>query len=303
MLRTTSYENIGTTVNTDKISEALERAHLNYLVEKKDIFTTVGNENIMLPKKATVDVTNNRALGIVSDSYEICNNEEAFDFVNYIDEDIKFIKAGETGTGLVYVIGELPEVDVLGDSFKPNVIFQNSHNGAYSLKTAIVPLRIICQNQFNMAFKEANNTITIKHTTSLKDKMAEAKLTMKDIATYIKCFKDKAEHYSTVNVSENEIKNILNDLFPIKDDASDLIKERMNNAKAAYLRAYNCEDNQNFRGTVWGLLNAVTDYSTHSAPIRNTSKSLESHFITTTIDPRHIAHFMQIVNSRVATAA
>ena len=62
MLRTTSYENIGTTVNTDKISEALERAHLNYLVEKKDIFTTVGNENIMLPKKATVDVTNNRAL-------------------------------------------------------------------------------------------------------------------------------------------------------------------------------------------------------------------------------------------------
>jgi len=157
--RIATWKPIGEDVSRVKTLETvLRKSGLDYEVKKQEIYTGEDKKIIVPGQFATVG-SNGRVYGIVGKDYMVCQNYEAFDFINYIKDDIKFVKAGETVSGLVYIIAELPEVKVLGDEFKPYVIFQNGHNGGISIKAAICPLRIVCQNQFSMAFAKTKNAV------------------------------------------------------------------------------------------------------------------------------------------------
>ena len=81
-MRATTWTSIGTDVNTNNISTVLKEAKLDYKVVTRPIMTKVGNEEIIIPNRvATVKEGTNEVLGIVSNKYQICQNEEAFDFV------------------------------------------------------------------------------------------------------------------------------------------------------------------------------------------------------------------------------
>ena len=135
MTRTSTWSAIGTDVaNAKNINEVLHAANLDYTVEKQKMITEGGIE---VPRRfATIaryadDST--RYLGDVGDTYTICQNSDAFSFVDEIHDELKFVKAGETHNGLIYVIGELPSIDILGDTVTPHVILQNGHNGRFQL--------------------------------------------------------------------------------------------------------------------------------------------------------------------------
>ena len=175
MERTVSWSNIGPEVNTKNFGDVLTKAGLDYTVSKTPIFTTVGETQIPIENRVAITRdTDNHVYNVMSSSYTTIQNAEAFDFINYIDEDIEFVKAGETKGGMIYIIGQFPKVDILGDEFTPHVIFQNSHNGRYHLAMSICPLRMVCQNQFNIAFKESNSTFNIRHTKNITSKLEMA---------------------------------------------------------------------------------------------------------------------------------
>ena len=163
-MRTATWQNIGVDVTgSSNVSDVLKRANLDYTVHKEQMMTPSG---LIVPgRMATVATINGQdtVLGDVSDKYSICQNSEAFDFVDNISDELTFEKAGQTDSGMVYIIASLPELKVLDDLIKPYVILQNSHNGRYSLKATITPLRIVCQNQFNYAFGHSQNNISIIH--------------------------------------------------------------------------------------------------------------------------------------------
>lgn len=251
-------------------------------MKKSKIKTESG---IIIPgQMATVREDTGDVFGIVSNSYEICQNRDAFDFINYID-DVKFVKAGQTNKGLVYVIAELPEVSILGDSFKPHVIFQNGHNGAYSVKAAICPLRLVCQNQFNLAFASTGNTVVVRHSRTMNDKLIEARETMMNVAEYMKSLNENAEKYAAISFSENNVQSFVEKLFPISNDASERSKRNIQEKRDALISAYNSDDNQNFRGTLWGVVNAMSDYITHDSPSRTSKNWEENKFAYVTFSP------------------
>jgi len=279
--RTSTWNSIGTDLNTTDFSTVLKDAHLDYTVKCQDVTTEINGEQIVIPGRKAIVRDDGHIYGVLSKNYTPIQNQTAFEFINDIDEDIKFVKAGETYNGLIYIIGELNKVNILGDEFIPHVIFRNSHNGGYSLATSICPLRVVCQNQFNLAFKESNSTFIIKHTINAENKMAIASDALKNISHYMKVFNEKAELFATQKIDEAKVTKFINFMFPINEEMTPKAIEQAEEQKTRFIKAYQSDDNLNFRGTAWGLINGLTDYITHKTYKRKVENADEKRFIDT----------------------
>lgn len=288
--RTTTWHAIGKDVQECKdMEQVLEASGLDYEVEKRPVFTYPDIEDdgtrMEIPNRfVTVRRQDGHTYDVVSDKFEIIQNRDAFDFVNYMGEDLQFEKAGETQNGMIYIIGKLPEVSILGDAFVPHVIFRNGFNGKTKITAAITPLRMVCQNQFNFAFKNAANAITIRHVKNAEAKLEEARETLRMCADYMQELNIMAEHFATMKISERSMERVVKYLFPIPEDtAINPFKRRsLEDAKMKFLKAHEAEDNRNFKGTAWGLINAYTDFITHKEPAGKREDRFEGKFVNTT---------------------
>lgn len=286
--RTTTWHAIGKDVQECKDMEAvLASSGLDYTVEKRPVF--FNNEQSVawdgIPNRfVTVRTSDMHPYDVVSDKFEIIQNRDAFDFVNYMGDELSFEKAGETASGMIYVIGKLPEVNILGDKFTPHVIFRNGFSGKVKITAAICPLRMVCQNQFNFAFQDAQNTITIRHVRNAESKLVEARETLRMSADYMARLNDMAEHFAAIKMSERQLEKVVKYLFPIPEDTAinPFKRKNLEDQRAAFLRAHEQEDNRNFRGTAWGLINAYTDFITHKEPAGKRSDRFEGKFVNTT---------------------
>ena len=185
---------------------------------------------------------------------------------------------------MVYIIGKLPEVSILGDAFTPYVLFRNGFNGKTKITAAISPLRIVCQNQFNFAFKNAQNAITIRHVRNAEAKLEEARETLRMCADYIQELNAMAEHFAGIKISGPQMERVVKYLFPIPEDTAinPFKRKNLEDQRAAFLAAHEQEDNRNFRGTAWGLVNAYTDFITHKEPAGKREDRFEGKFVSTT---------------------
>lgn len=300
--RTNTWARIGTDVSiATTIDDVLEMANLNYTVKSEPIY--LGNGIEVPGKVANVDDRGN-IKGVVGPDYEICQNRDAFAFVNNISDRLTFVKAGETHWGMVYVIAKLDDVNVLGDKMTPYIILQNSHNGGTTLKATICPLRIVCQNQFAMSFKKSPNAIKILHTSRIYDRMHEAAKLMKSVAHYMEEFVLTAEELAMLKINYDKATEIITKFFEkaltkqSTERQINSIAKKVDELQAIYTNTVNT-DLANFKGTGWGLVNAFSDYITHKKPARITEHSDESIFYTATFDTKLIQEFINFMRANV----
>lgn len=291
MIRTATWSKVGKSVEECKDMEAVLRASgLDYTVEMRPVFMDTGmqfnpGDLHAIPNRfVTVRTSDNHPYDVVSDKFEIIQNRDAFDFVNYMGDELTFEKAGETMGGMVYIIGKLPEVSILGDAFTPYVLFRNGFNGKTKITAAISPLRIVCQNQFNFAFKNTNNAITIRHVRNAEAKLEEARETLRMTADYMEQLTLMAERFAAMKISGSQMERVVKYLFPIPEDTviNPFKRKNLEDQRAAFLAAHEQEDNRNFRGTAWGLINAYTDFVTHKEPAGKRADRFEGKFVNTT---------------------
>lgn len=293
MARTATWNAVGTDVATCKsVGEVLIQSGLDYQVEKQPIY--LANNTLVPGKMATVRTDTNEPLGVVSKNYQIYQNADAFDFIGNI-EGIQFVKAGQTRTGMVYIIGKLADTTVLDDTFTPYVIFQTSHNGIYTVKATISPLRIVCQNQFAMSFRESNNTISIQHSSKLPQKIAQAQRLLNDTAVYMEAFGNTAEELATLKIDKNlGARRVIDAFFKTTQEMTERQLAAVERQKIAFLQAYHADDNANFTGTGWGLVNAFTDYTTHRER-KKTKNAAESAFMNVTFDTHNLNNLIELI--------
>ena len=296
--REVTWNKVGTDIReANSVKEALQISGLDYEVVKAPIYLSNGHrikDQFATKKKGTDEV-----FGIVGKDYTIVQNEEAFSFVDgIISEGLTFVKAGETSY-MNYIIASLPEQYILDDKFKPYIIFQNSHAGATTLKAAICPLRIICQNQFTMAFRNSENKISIRHSSSIYEKMDDAQHILQFNAEYMDSFNKMANKMAANKIGDEKALDIIDKYFLVDDNASTRKVNSNEEKKTILLNAYNAEDNQNFRGTQWGLINAFSDYITHVDPARKTNKSNISKFVNVTFNNGLMNNFINMVQEYV----
>lgn len=281
-IRTATWTNIGYDIQkATTVEEALKLSHLDYTVEKVPCFLADGTPipGAFCTKKENSPET----FGVVGKEFSIIQNIEGFDFINaLVGEGLTFLKAGENRK-MVWIIGQLPTVEILGDEVTPHVIFQNSHGGNTTLKATIAPLRIICQNQFNLTFRKADNKISLRHTSSIRERLHTAETVLAQNSIYLDEFKKKAEEMASAKVSRAKVDSFLDTIFEVKADFNPTQIRNIEEKRARFLAAYQAEDNQNFIGTQWGLVNAYTDYVTHKPLKKDTPTALENHFIKSTL--------------------
>lgn len=285
MSRTTTFETIGTDVTGSKtVNDVLKKANLDYTVVTQPIYTVHNGDLLEYPGKvATVDSTSGKQLGVVSSSYQVCQNQDAFDFVNYIADEVEFVKAGQTASNLIYMIAKLPDVPILGDDITPYIIFQNSHDGQSSVRATISPLRIVCQNQFNVTFQESSNTLSIRHSGEITTKLVEGREMLAGVANYMNVFRDGAESLVAKKMAKKDIIKVFNEIF--KYDPNMMTEKQIINfedKRDQFLKCVDCDDNQNFKRTAWGVLNGFADFATHR-PLSARPNAAESAFMNTSI--------------------
>ena len=296
MAREATWTRVGTDVSQQtSVEEILKQAHLDYTVIKEPVYL---HDGILVPSRiATVKKETREPIGLVSDRYEVYQNADAFKFLEEIP-DIEFVRAGETYNGMVYIIGKLPSLTILNDTFTPYVIFQTSHNGWFSLRATICPLRIVCQNQFAMSFKNMENTISIRHSSRIDSCIAEAQQLLKDTALYMQGFTNTAEELALLHITDTDRNKIIDAFFESTKAITDRQKEALDEKKTRLNLCYKDADNANFTGTAWGLVNAFTDYETHRER-KQTERSAETTFSQVTFDSGAMSRLLSIIRSTV----
>lgn len=273
--RETPWHGLGTKVGEAPTSEdALHLAELDWRVYQTPAVAVINGEMRNTGSFVNVRDKDDKILGIVSGQYKIVQNKEAFAFTDEIvGGDVRYETAGSILDGkMVWLLARLPETNVLGDRFANYFLFSNSHNGTAAVRATITPVRVVCQNTLNIALKGAKRTWSFVHKGNIFNHLQEAKQTLEMAKSYQDEFAKTAERLAVKRYTGEEVKRIIDRLFPIEDGET-LTERRLQNMirqREQFERALDADDVQNFRGTAWGLLNAISDYAFHAQPIRET---------------------------------
>ena len=309
-MRQTTWTNLGAAVNSHDYLEVLNDAGLQYKVGKKQGRIRIDGHEVPTGDWYTYRIGADRHIyGRVTEKYRIIQNEQAFALSKGF-QDVNFIRAGETQVrynprtntysgGMVWMIGELPEINILGDAFTPHIIMVNDFAGHMAVRIALCILRIICQNQFPMAFGKSNAKVSVWHTASGIAKFPSAQKMMSLVADNMVTFNDMAEGYAAMKISPRQIRMALDAMFPVKAtdpiEAQERVAKEKRRFEEMFTAAYNAPDNHFFRGTAWGLINAYMDILTHREPSRKTANWEENRFVDVTFG-NDAAKFIEIVD-------
>lgn len=270
------WHGIGTVVEEAPTSEeAIKIAKLDWKVEQLPI--KAGKIEIS-NYFANIRMDTKQPLGVVKNRYKIVQNSEAFDFVDGIignDEiECRYETAGSLFNGKkIFLLVKLPNKELLGDEVENYIFFTNSHDGSSAFMAGITNVRVVCNNTLQMAISGAKRTWYCRHTESINSKKQQAQESLGLAVKYMDSMDKVAEDLFKKKIDEEKFFRKLFDAKYIKDQAEknkEIMIERMH-------ILYNEKDDlQNFKGTAWGMYNAVADYISNSVPFRKTSTYQEN---------------------------
>lgn len=303
--RETPWHGLGTRVEeAPNSTDALRLAGLNWTVKQTDVFTDDGHQ---IPNyKANYRDTDGAILGIVSDRYRVVQNADAFAFTDDLVGEtengvVKYETAGSLAGGKrIWLLAKMPKQKILDDDIEPFMCFSNTHDGSGAIKVCMTPIRVVCQNTLNIAMRRAKRTWSTKHTTNIKDRMAEAKMCLGLADDYMTALAENAEKYAETKLLQEQVDEILAQMFPVNDEKdSERKKANAEKAKREYKVCYMMPDIRQFRDTAWGAINAMSDMVTHCTPTRQTKNYKENRWGNIMDGHAMMDRFVQLVNAKV----
>lgn len=283
------YETQGVTLdNVTSLDVALKLSGLDFEVEKKPVYfnSTFGMTNEAgknLPPKftkiegqfTTVRTDTMQPFGVVTDAYEILQNRDAFDFLDsLVVEGAKFETAGffKKNGAASYITMSTEPMEILGDEFDPFMMISNGHDGGSAVKVCLTAIRAVCRNTAILALKKASNLVTVQHSKKMYDKLLVAKEVLLSNTKYMEELKIVAEKLAVKPFSEEAFEALVRKLYPIEEEKSEIIQIRNLAQIEHLLKAYEQDDLQNFNGTAWKVLQAVSDTESHALRFRKSNK-------------------------------
>lgn len=279
--RTAPWHGLGNRVDYALSSmEALTAAQLDWKVIQKSIKT---EDDLIIPNyKANIRETDQRVLGVVTDRYSIVQNHDAFKFTEELfGEGVRYETAGSLQNGKkVWLLAKLPEQYImLGDRITPYLVFSNSHDGSGSIKAAMTPIRVVCQNTLNLALSQAKRIWTTMHTGDVKNKLSEAKKTLLLAEHYMDKLEAEMETLNRIKLSDKKVLEYIELLFPVPDNATKLREKNVFHLRQdLQIRYFDAPDLTHVNRSGYRFICAVSDFATHAPPLRETATFKENLF-------------------------
>lgn len=269
--RITPWHRLGTVVDgVLTAKEAIDAAGLDWLVEKHSIFRKkavitedgVTEQYLEIPDRFALERnTDGQLMNIVSDEYKPFQNEQAFDFMDYLVDsgEAKYETAGSLRSGrVVFISMETPKHITLpgGDELKTYLLLRTTHDGSGRISVYVVTVRVVCMNTLTWAINGAKHSWGVTHTADVATKVAAAREALGLTFKYDEAFEAEARSLLDVKVSDAEIEAFLKSALQDRPSRDDEISEVM----SSYRNSPTVGD---YRGTAWGAVNGVSEYFEH----------------------------------------
>lgn len=283
-MRKPTWAGLGINVTEARSSkEALKMSGLDWNVYQQKMVAKNG-----VPIKgyrANIRDVDDMLLGVVTDKYQVVQNQEAFAFTDeLLGSGVRYETAGMLQDGRkTWILAKLPQrYQMLGDWIDPYIVFYNSHDGSGSIKVALTPIRVTCQNTLNLALRKAKRVWSTKHTGEIHFRMDEARETLFRAEEYMDELNKEVNRLSKISFSDKKVDEFIQTLIPVSDDASKQQKKNVERLRTDLTRRYHkAPDLKHLSGNGYKLLNAVSDFATHAEPLRKTESYQENLFAKT----------------------
>lgn len=286
-------------------TEAIQYAGLDYTVEKRKLFTyDTENQNadpdneIVIPEIdvpdyfATVRTDKDTVLGVVGKDYEVVQNVDAFSFFDSIvgGDGIQYETAGALGKGeRIFITAKLPGYIKVGqeDLIEQYLFLTTSHDGFGSITAAFTPVRIVCNNTLNAALRNHSNSIKIRHTIGVKERLEQAHQLMGISNKLSGELEQIFNQWAKVRITDPELKKLIQlAMVPNKevlenlqtgkeDELSTCFKNICDNA-FAYAMTHPSQQQETTKGTLFGAYNVVTGYFQNVRSYKNEEARMKS---------------------------
>ena len=264
-VRETPWHGLGTKVMEAPTSaDALKLAGLDWNVEQQPIFT---ESNQLIPGyRANVRDTDRKVLGVVTDKYKVVQNTEAFAFTDsLLGKGVRYETAGSLfGGRKIWLLARLPqEYIIAGERITPYLVFSNTHDGSGSVKVALTPIRVLCNNTLNLALSTAKRSFSMVHTGDIREKMKEARDTLFMAESYMDSLGKEFEALRQKKLTDNQVKAFIEELIP--SDKADTYQQQKNILKLRTdltRRYFEAPDLLDVEKSAYRFINAVSDFAT-----------------------------------------
>lgn len=283
-VREKPWHGIGTVVqDAPNSKEAIRLAGLDWKVVQQNVYTDGG---ILVPGyRANVRDIDQSVFGVVSERYQVVQNEEAFAFTDeLLGGGVTYETAGALQGGRrTFILARLPQRFIIaGDEIMPYFVIMNSHDGSCSIKAAMTPVRVVCQNTLNLAFRNAKRTWMTKHTSNIMDRIDDARMTLQFAERYMAEMGKGVDELAHKHLTDRKVMEYFSEFFPVTEDMSAAQKKNnlilLNDMKARY---FDAPDLKEVGRNGYRFVNAVSDFATHAEPIRKTKNYRENLFLKT----------------------
>ena len=280
-------------------ADALRLAGLDWNVVQEPIYTDF-NEPID-GYKANVRDSDRKVLGVVSDRYKVVQNTDAFSFTDeLLGKGVRYETAGSLQEGRkVWLLARLPrEYIIAGERISPYLVFSNTHDGSGSVKVAVTPVRVVCNNTLNLALSTAERSFSMIHTGNIQDKIQEAKETLFMAEEYMDCLGIEFEQLRRQKMTDEQVKEYIELLLPMEKEPTPIQSKNIIRLREDMMkRYYDAPDLQKVGSNAYRFINAVSDFATHGSPLRRTANYNENLFSRTVDSNPLIDRAYQLVKS------
>lgn len=233
---------------------------LNWTVSKRTL-CYINAQGKMMPwneKKAVVRDDNDIALGIVSPSYELVQNEDLKQLVAPMVSEglLTVVNQGYLSKGAkVFIQAEVnQEFQVAGESYKGLITLLNGHTGNASVAIGTTATRVICSNTFAMAYKDIGERF--RHTEGVTDRVLTSTAVVDYVNDAMRKYSEYAETLASTPCSASQFTRAVEDIYG--KDISNLRDSFVSQLNNLFYNGTGTEGR-----TMYDAFNAMTEYATH----------------------------------------
>lgn len=247
------------------LQEALEKSGLGWRVVQLPVLLESGAMPLRTIEgyKANVRSDTGDVLGVVTDSYSVVQNGEAFGFLaDMLGTEAHFETAGSLHGGKkVFVVVKLADIDhviVGGDRTDLYVNFFTAHDGTAAVTLLRTMIRTVCQNTWNGSLRDASYRYSFRHVGDTSQRIHEARAALRLTIDYAKQFKQFGDQLASQSMAERELARITEELWP-NEGTDKTVKSRQRRREAVMHLFVDGDTRGNAPGTKWCAANALLE--------------------------------------------
>lgn len=267
----TPWHKLGKIVDgTPTTADAIKLAGLDWRVRLEELQLAAAEWRTpqAVPARAAVRDSDGRILGVVGAGYTVLQNSEAFAVADGLAErGARWETAGSLSDGSrVWMLCRMRPSDggeeiCRGDVVHPYLLITTSHDGSAAVRVQLTSVRVVCANTLRMSLQNGRGDgISIRHTSGVVDRTAEAARIVTRAEDIRREWATAARAMAERRIDAAQARALAFSALEIDPTAQDGRKAAKRREMETRLRA-----EINRPGTVWGAVQAVTEFTSHSA--------------------------------------